>query len=298
LALVNIYSALPRAKLVLVLRDPISRAASAWKQNLKGGAEPRSFTTTVLDELATLSRRCLSSQENARLAQMVAAPRAAGRWTAAELSTHDAAALYELVIAIAARVNPWSLHAKWTRDEATTWRSAMRHLQMVTRDAAAPLQPLVARVVSRGGGACRPAIAACWLTSQRSTDDCKHYLVRGLAAAKLAEWTRIFGAARLLVLRTEAVLADARGSTKQLAAFFGVPTSVDETKTRAVVDAIIGRDCWHNCNSENASADVGKEIEPHTRALLERWYAADRSALNALCGDGSEKWAAVCRPSA
>jgi hypothetical protein len=42
---------------------------------------------------------------------------------------------------------------------------------------------------------CRPSSSGCWLAAPHAGKraDCKRYLTRGLAAAKLREWRAIFG---------------------------------------------------------------------------------------------------------
>jgi hypothetical protein len=61
-ALMQLAAALPRAKLLLLLREPVGRAMSAWKQNLKAGSEPRSFDVAVLDELEAMASRCFPAE--------------------------------------------------------------------------------------------------------------------------------------------------------------------------------------------------------------------------------------------
>lgn len=59
-AMLAIHAALPHARLVLLLRDPVERALAAWHQNARAGAlvEPRAASAAMLDELEDLLQRC------------------------------------------------------------------------------------------------------------------------------------------------------------------------------------------------------------------------------------------------
>ena len=230
-ALMQLAAALPRAKLLLLLREPVGRAMSAWKQNLKAGSEPRSFDVAVLDELEAMASRCFPAEAKLltpirRSVALASTPQPGGQPAApttppttttptmlTTATTANAAALdasrigvqplasVEEALGLAARIStglfPWE-------GNGGRWLQELRD-QMPKRKGHLPNQHALAQFMARlvGGSemSCRPSSSGCWLAAPHAGKraDCKRYLTRGLAAAKLREWKAIFGE-QLLVL--------------------------------------------------------------------------------------------------
>ena len=245
-ALMQLAAALPRAKLLLLLREPVGRAMSAWKQNLKAGSEPRSFDVAVLDELEAMASRCFPAEAKLlapirRSVALASTPQPGGQPAApttppttttptmlTTATTANAAALasVEEALGLAARIStglfPWE-------GNGGRWLQELRD-QMPKRKGHLPNQHALAQFMARlvGGSemSCRPSSSGCWLAAPHAGKraDCKRYLTRGLAAAKLREWRAIFGE-QLLVLRMERVLSNLTSTAYDLATFLGLPSA-------------------------------------------------------------------------
>ena len=117
---------------------------------------------------------------------------------------------------------------------------------------------------------------------------------------KLREWRRIFGE-QLRVLRMERVLTNLSGTADELVSFLGVPSSVATrpaaghggSHREAVLTAIRGTECWHNCDSANTALAV--RAHPTISALLHRFYAADQAELERVSRLSSAEAAAAAR---
>ena len=59
LAASRMKALLPNVKLVLLLREPVSRAQSAWRMAVERGKEPRSFAQALSQQLEPAAR-CLA----------------------------------------------------------------------------------------------------------------------------------------------------------------------------------------------------------------------------------------------
>lgn len=57
IAAMHIASLFPRAKILVLTREPITRAHAAWDQNRRAGAEDRTFQQAVVDELP-MAQQC------------------------------------------------------------------------------------------------------------------------------------------------------------------------------------------------------------------------------------------------
>lgn len=268
LAFAQIHAALPRARLLIVMRDPIERARSAWLQNAREGGDPRPFDKAVQEELTDLWHRCAPPDVWQRAARLPPTRRA------------DALASH-----IAENSSSWYIH-KGRRGAA--WQ-----IELV-------------RALARGGGTRDRAryeiySAQCiadwhdlWLKwGGVRCGSCHHYLARGLVARKLQVWKEAYGA-QLLVMATETMLEQTVNETAtivtQLVDFLKLPLP-ERTRTEALVRGLARTRCWHPpCESNpltNGTAArrmlVGAgRLTPETEATLIAFYSVDRAELHAL----------------
>ena len=211
---------LPDAKVLLVLRDPVERARSAWRQNwLVDGVEPRTFDEAVRDEISDLWLRCMpkgyASLSQARQQQL--------QWT-------------ELASRIDSRA--W---VAWDVPGGRVGQTWVGELMNWTDTDRGSLRP------SRHRDAC--ICHCCWLMQPaephgQRVGSCRQYLAKGLVSRKLQvfkaraplptrhthayattkvpchvqAWRASFGQ-RLLVLQFEALVADAIAAAKQIKSF-------------------------------------------------------------------------------
>lgn len=284
LAFAQIHATLPQARLLLVVRDPLERAHSAWLQNAREGADPRPFDTAVREELADLWRRCAPPRVRQHAARLPPMPRA------------EALASY-----IAENASSWYVH--------DGRRGAAWEIRLV-------------RALARGGGAhddpfhdhhaaeCLAPWHDTWLKWGRERcGSCKHYLARGLVARKLQVWREAYGA-QLLVVTTEALIAQTTKETSALAAqlldFLRLPTAAPNAEVLAHIRGLARVRCWHPpCKSSSrGSLDGGPtdggptdardalgaepsegpqgRITPEMEAALIAFYTRDQAELRAL----------------
>ena len=162
-ALAQLAAALPRAKLLLLLREPVGRAMSAWKQNLKAESEPRTFDAAVLDELEALASRCYPADARLlvpirRSLRLTASAPPAGQLGAPPppMSSEDEGAL-RLVTRISSKLVPWEGGSK----SSGQWQHELRDL--VPKRKGDGLSQFVARVVGSRETSCRLSSPSCWM---------------------------------------------------------------------------------------------------------------------------------------
>ena len=263
IALTQITASLESPRLILMLRDPLERAHSAWLQNredsdLFKSFEPRSFDEAVLQELHALHGRCFSRG-----------------WVPRNATAAIAAAR-----AVAESLMPWEVRRP--RDEMRGGSD------QVFGDLDA--DPEMARSLT--STACRPSPQSCWLLSisrdpllpKDCDKDCKSYLSRGLQAAKLRVWLARFPS--LLVLRLEEVTARGLAETLvPLARHIGV---ADPTPSWLGAQAkVLNQSHWHVHKSHSggtsaAATATNKKMTVETSRILHAFYDDDQRQLETI----------------
>ena len=249
LAFAQIHRALPSAKLVVVMRDPVDRAQAAWLQNVRQGGDVRPFAEAVHQEMFDLWERCAPPPRHVHGESVLTSA------AATVLARHVSA------------VTPWYVvggpsGAAWQLDEV--------------REVAAPTQSHAALAAH-----CVREWHEDWLRWRDDCGSCHQYLVRGLVARKLQTWRAAYGA-NLLVLQTEDIEVDLGRAARRLATFLGMPGDLDAAQ-QAKLARTADEPCWHGCDFiSQFAADLGANHSALNQAdelLLTAFYARDRAEL-------------------
>lgn len=203
----SLHFTLPRAALLITLRDPVDRAYAAWAQNQKGSLVPtepsgdlRSFDRAVREELDDLWHRCSD---------------------AATAGAARPARASDLALQVAASIQPWYAPKGAVAALGITENGSqcLRHWR-------------------------RDWLRWNYHTNGTWCGSCKQYLARGFVTDKLAAWERSFGGS-VLVLGMEGVVADTPATASRIRRFLGLPTVQWSGESLAALSAIARRTSWH-----------------------------------------------------
>jgi len=278
---------LPRARIVVLARDPVERAHAAWDQQRRESRDRRPFFKAMREEI-TAWRDC--DAKAAAVASASGRPEAGGdapwrfdgaRWFKSAIDYETACARYfyfapscpkdhlgcKLPLpqrrSLASRRPPFSASTEYLRGSRETQRNMSTSRPWRRRD------PPQRNIYVTAAASPRPA----------STEYPRRYLHKARVATHVDQWLAWYPQDQVAVINASHLYENPGRVLRDVATFAGLaPSAVD----KALASPVKGKACWHACRFKKRPLEMAPALRGEIEALIAPERARMATFLEAL----------------